>query len=113
LLWPDQSPDVGGYHSLFPSLERFWTRAWAPEVPVADPAPLNAFLSRMTDGAETADALVVTGQAEAVLFGCPFIANPDLATRFKTGVALARADRRTFYGGGETGYTDYSVASDF
>ena len=34
-------------------------------------------------------------------------ANPDLVERLRTGAALTPADRATFYGGGEKGYTDY------
>ena len=56
---------------------------------------------------DTAEAAVVGGVAQAVSFGTPFVANPDLVHRFATGAALAAGDRSTFYGGGEAGYTDY------
>lgn len=56
------------------------------------------------DGAEAA---LQEGMAEAVSFGAPFVANPDLVRRFETGAALAAGDRSTFYGGGEPGYVDY------
>ncbi len=45
--------------------------------------------------------------ADLVAFGRPFISNPDLVERLRTGAALTPADRATFYGGGEKGYTDY------
>ncbi|WP_293307551.1 alkene reductase [Pedobacter sp. UBA5917] len=48
--------------------------------------------------------------ADLVSFGMPFIANPDLAERFKQNLPLATADPETFYAGGETGYTDYPNA---
>ena len=48
-----------------------------------------------------------TGRADLVAFGVPFIANPDLVERLKTGAELAEADRTTFYGGDHRGYTDY------
>lgn len=45
--------------------------------------------------------------ADLVAFGRPFISNPDLVERLRTGADLHPADRDTFYGGGEKGYTDY------
>ncbi|MGJ5079797.1 alkene reductase [Bradyrhizobium sp. HKCCYLS3013] len=45
--------------------------------------------------------------ADLIAFGRPFIANPDLVERLKTGAALNELDRATLYGGGEKGYTDY------
>lgn len=48
-------------------------------------------------------------KADAVSFGVPFLANPDLPRRLRAGASLNRADRDTFYGGGEEGYLDYPV----
>lgn len=45
--------------------------------------------------------------ADLICFGRPFIANPDLVERLKTGAALADAPRETWYGGDERGYTDW------
>lgn len=56
---------------------------------------------------QEADALIQSGLADAVAFGRPYIANPDLVERFAAGAALNEADRSTFYGGEEKGYTDY------
>ncbi len=47
------------------------------------------------------------GEADAVLFGQMFIANPDLPRRFAFNAALAQADANTFYSGGAQGYVDY------
>ncbi|MEV5807259.1 alkene reductase [Streptomyces parvulus] len=44
---------------------------------------------------------------DAVSFGAPFIANPDLVERFAQGHPLADGDRDTFYAGHTNGYTDY------
>jgi len=52
----------------------------------------------------------LAGVADLVAFGEAFIANPDLPLRFKTGLTLNAADRSTFYGGNERGYTDYPFA---
>jgi N-ethylmaleimide reductase len=54
-----------------------------------------------------ANALLASGGADAVAFGVAFLANPDLPERFRRGASLNDPDRSTFYGGGETGYTDY------
>ncbi len=54
-----------------------------------------------------AEEAVDSGKADIVAFGRPFIANPDLVTRLKTGAALNAPDTATFYGGGAKGYTDY------
>jgi N-ethylmaleimide reductase len=45
--------------------------------------------------------------ADLVAFGRPFIANPDLVERLRSGAPLNAGDRPTFYGGGAKGYTDY------
>ena len=45
-----------------------------------------------------------------VAFGVPFLANPDLVERYKNNLPLNEADQVTFYGGDETGYTDYPFA---
>lgn len=57
--------------------------------------------------ATEADALIASGLADAVAFGRPYIANPDLVARFAKGAELNTPDRSTFYGGEEKGYTDY------
>jgi N-ethylmaleimide reductase len=54
-----------------------------------------------------ANAVLKIGAADLVSFATPFIANPDLAERFRRGAALNAAERKTFYGGGAAGYTDY------
>ncbi len=53
-----------------------------------------------------ADA-VSSGYADLVAFGKLYIANPDLAKRFKLGASLNTPNSNTFYGGDATGYTDY------
>ncbi len=53
------------------------------------------------------DRLIAQGAADAIAFGVPYIANPDLVERFRRNATLAQADRATFYGGNEKGYLDY------
>ena len=56
---------------------------------------------------ETGEAAIGNGRATAVVYGKPFIANPDLVARFDQGADLNDWDESTFYGGGAEGYTDY------
>ena len=49
------------------------------------------------------------GRADLVAFGKPFISNPDLVIRLLLDAPLMPANRETFYGGGEQGYTDYPI----
>lgn len=53
--------------------------------------------------------VIASGHADAVAYGMPFIANPDLVERFKQDAELNDPDPNTFYGGGEQGYTDYPM----
>lgn len=48
-----------------------------------------------------------SGAASAIAFGRAFLANPDLPLRLAEGLPLNEPNPRTFYGGGEAGYTDY------
>ena len=50
---------------------------------------------------------IASGAADMVSYGKPFLANPDLVTRFRQDAELNAPDPDTFYGGDETGYTDY------
>lgn len=62
--------------------------------------------------AEKAEADLEAGKGELVAFGRPFIANPDLVERLKSGAALETPDHTTFYTPGEKGYTDYKVLAE-
>jgi N-ethylmaleimide reductase len=56
---------------------------------------------------DSAEAALRSELADAVAFGRPFIANPDLVERFAHGWPVAEANRETWYGGDYRGYTDY------
>ena len=47
------------------------------------------------------------GRADLIAVGKPFLANPDLVTRWQEGAPLNTPDFSTFYSPGEKGYTDY------
>src|SRR6266702_526067 len=57
--------------------------------------------------AERSNRLIAEGLADLVAFGRPFIANPDLVQRLKTGAPLAKIDWPTVYGSAAKGYSDY------
>jgi 2,4-dienoyl-CoA reductase-like NADH-dependent reductase (Old Yellow Enzyme family) len=56
---------------------------------------------------ETAEETLARGEADAVAFGTPFIANPDLPRRFALKAALNDPLPEFFYAPGPRGYTDY------
>jgi len=55
----------------------------------------------------TADQVLAADEADAVAFGVPFLANPDLPERFRLDAPLNAPDQPTFYSPGPKGYTDY------
>jgi N-ethylmaleimide reductase len=57
--------------------------------------------------AERAREAIAAGRADMIAFGRPFVANPDLPERLRTGASLAQHDRNTLFGGGARGLTDY------
>ena len=59
---------------------------------------------------DRATAAITNGDCDLVAIGVPFLANPDLVHRYKNKLQLNVADQNTFYGGDETGYTDYPFA---
>ena len=56
---------------------------------------------------ESGNRLLEAGLLDLVGFGQPFISNPDLVERLRHGWPLATPERKTYYGGGAEGYTDY------
>jgi N-ethylmaleimide reductase len=60
---------------------------------------------------EEAAAAIAAKKLDAVAFGTPFLANPDLPARVKAGAALNAPDQTTFYSPGAKGYTDYPAIS--
>lgn len=88
--------------------------------PAVDPAIVDAIREKFTGtlilsggyDAERAEADLASGKADLIAFGRPFIANPDLVERMKTGAELSDPDPSTFYTPGEKGYTDYPVLEE-
>jgi N-ethylmaleimide reductase len=59
---------------------------------------------------ETAEQALREERADAISFGRPFIANPDLPIRLLNGMQLAADDRDKWYSQGMDGYIDYPEA---
>lgn len=56
---------------------------------------------------DSGQAAIDSRHADAVAYGRPFIANPDLPLRLQQQAELNVPDETTFYGGDAHGYTDY------
>jgi N-ethylmaleimide reductase len=82
---------------------------------IADPFDFDAFrqhfkgpyIANLSYDKRRGNAAIASGHADAIAYGVPFIANPDLVERFQADAPLNEADANTFYGGTEKGYTDY------
>ena len=68
----------------------------------------GAYIANLSYDKTRGNAAIGSGYADAIAYGVPFIANPDLVERFKKDAPLNEADSKTFYGGTEKGYTDYA-----
>ncbi|KAF9877014.1 12-oxophytodienoate reductase [Colletotrichum karsti] len=75
---------------------------------ILKPAGIH-FLAAGNFNRDNAVTKLKTGEADAIVFGRYFIANPDLVERLRNGWPLNPYDRTTFYGAEppEKGYNDY------
>ncbi|GID06858.1 alkene reductase [Pseudomonas sp. 008] len=71
----------------------------------------QTYLANNAYDLELATAHLNDDKADLFAFGRPFISNPDLVERLKTGAPLAPINPATLYGGGAEGYTDYPTFS--
>ncbi len=119
-------------HALFTAAATELQRLGVPWLELREPGPHSTF--RATDEPPVSPAIreVFTGKlvlnsdydgtsaqakldesiADAVSFGRPFIANPDLVGRIRDGSRLNHWDVATFYTQGREGYTDYPSAKE-
>ncbi len=67
----------------------------------------GVFIANEGFSAESAREAIATGSADAVAFGKPAIANPDLVERLRLNAPWNTPDPATFYGDGPSGYLDY------
>ena len=86
-----------------------------PDHPPIAPAMRRVFTGPMILNSDydpaSAAAAVAEGRADAIAFGRPFIANPDLPRRIAEGLPLAKDVARTWYSQGREGYVDYPAAA--
>ena len=68
----------------------------------------GAYIANEQFTRESAGEVLAAGEADAVAFGVPYIANPDLPARFALNAPLNAPDTTTFYAPGPKGYTDYT-----
>lgn len=84
-----------------------------PGTPYVTPEIRKAYRGNMivNGGYDLASGIEAVNEldAQAVAYGVPFIANPDLVRRLKMNAPLNAADPSTFYSEGAHGYTDYPV----
>ncbi|WP_426140290.1 alkene reductase [Pseudomonas sp. DWP3-1-2] len=67
----------------------------------------GAYIANEKFTKESANEWLANGSADAVAFGVPFIANPDLPARLKQDAELNAPHPETFYAKGPVGYIDY------
>ena len=91
----------GGYDSTFIKAA---TDPVAPAIREAFAGPL---VLNSDYAGESAQRVLDEGRADAVAFGRPFIANPDLVARLRQGAPLAESEVKTWYSQGREGYVDY------
>jgi N-ethylmaleimide reductase len=86
----------------------------APPVPAAIKKTFRTVFKRtliLSGGydAERAESDLAARKCDLIAVGRPFLANPDLVDRWKTGAAVNEPDMGTFYTPGPKGYTDYAA----
>ena len=75
------------------------------------PVVLNSGFADVTQ-LEDVESMLEEGLGELVAVGREYLANPDLAERWRTGAELNEPNSDAFYGGGAEGYTDYPFLQD-
>ena len=87
----------------------------------AEVPPVHPFIRRAFGGplvlnsdytAARGQAALDAGEADAIAFGRPFIANPDLVERLRTGAPLQGDVMATWYSQGPEGYVDYPALEE-
>lgn len=86
-----------------------------PDKPVMDrlrAAFSGTIIQNGSFDAEKGADYIARGEADAISYGRPYIANPDLVTRFREGLPLAEANFDYAYVGEDKGYTDYPAYAE-
>ncbi|AXA54156.1 alkene reductase [Pseudomonas thivervalensis] len=72
----------------------------------------NTYIANNGYDLNLATSRLAEDQADLIAFGRPFIGNPDLVERLKTGSPLSAFNPATLYGGGAAGYIDYPTLAE-
>jgi N-ethylmaleimide reductase len=72
----------------------------------------GTFIANSGIDPEHADRLIRDGAADLIAFARPYIANPDLVERIRTGAPLEVPKKEYFYGQSSAGYTDYTFLTN-
>ena len=128
---PIQGVDDSNPHEVFGLAAEMMERAGLAFIEMREPGPDGTFgkatvapvapvikerfggpviLNCDYDG-ERAKQAVASGEADAIAFGRPYIANPDLVERIAKGLPFAKDDMKTWYSQGPEGYVDYPALS--
>ncbi len=67
----------------------------------------GAYIANNRYTLKLAEEILAKGDADLFSFGRPFLANPDLVHRLRTGAPLADAPNEYWYGGNSVGYSDW------
>lgn len=67
----------------------------------------GAYIGNNELSVEDAAELLETGGADLISFARAYIANPDLVERIRSGAPLAESPKDYWYGGDDTGYSDW------
>ena len=86
-----------GNEALLADIRKLWRRV--------------LILNRPGRPREQIGADIASGLADMEAYGQMILANPDFIARLKAGAPMNEADRMTYFGGTETGYTDYPAMS--
>jgi 2,4-dienoyl-CoA reductase-like NADH-dependent reductase (Old Yellow Enzyme family) len=93
-----------GENSTFQTAER------PPIAPLIRKAFAGRLILNSGYDAQRAQSALGEGGADAISFGRPFIANPDLPRRLAQAIPLQQEKTSDWYGPTETGYADYPEA---
>jgi 2,4-dienoyl-CoA reductase-like NADH-dependent reductase (Old Yellow Enzyme family) len=72
----------------------------------------GVFIANEGFTADSARQAISAGDCDAVAFGKPALANPDLVERLRLDLPLNAPDPETFYASGPKGYIDYPLIGD-
>lgn len=86
---------------------QFFTGEGAPVHPVLRAHFKGAMTLNGGHTFATGTEALAAGEADAIVYGRPYISNPDLVARFKNGWPVTPDNMKTWYSTGDEGYNDY------